>query len=666
MGAQMVPVDLRQKKQIAARVQVYLFGTLVLLLAGFLIYDYVNTREQRMAQAELILGVLSPSAVAALAENNPGLADAELKKLAGIDSLLSAVLYNEAGAAVITHSRSPSASGPPSRPETGEFRFDGHFLEASHPLVRDGRTLGTLYLRFSFEGQQDSWRALIFLLLMFAFLAGWAWKSFPDFWSGDAGERVLSHPDSPPVTEPESNPEPMLQETHLTESTGVDRAGRRERAGSVAEEESRLWIEYTQITERMNFEIKMRKRAENILKTHNRILELLTLGHPLNEVLDQVVENLEKQIGPGARGVVYRLDGNGETLELASAPGLTRDCRREMRVFDINRTDCVFVSTVRDNRVVIVEDFKEDDHWPSCREIGLHHGIRSCWLVPVAGPTGEVAGVVGIVSKTPGSPGVEELKHIRSAGFIAGMAITRKRYEDTVKNQTMELVRSSRDLEEFASIASHDLQEPLRKIVSFGEQLKKFYAEKLDEKGNEYLEKMIRGTLRMQQFIDDLLTYSRAGEESGPMKPTDLNRVVREVAHDFEFLIGEKQARLKVGNLPVVPADPVQMRQVFSNLLSNSLKFSREGVNPEIEIESNPSNGSQAEIIFRDNGIGFDDSCRERIFKPFERLNSVSQYGGSGIGLALCKKIVGRHGGTIRAEGRPGEGTHIILALPTT
>lgn len=425
-----------------------------------------------------------------------------------------------------------------------------------------------------------------------------------------------------------------------------------------------MWVEHTQTRERLNYEIKKRQRAEDILNTHNRILEHLTLGHPLNEVLDQIAENLERQIGADVHGAIYLLDESQTVLDLVSAPGLPDDYKEQIQAFELSRNECPFGASATHNRVVIVENFDTDHTWETFRDTALKNGFRACWAVPVADPTGEVIGVIGVVCTSRRSPSVEELRHINASGFLAGMAIARNRFEEDMKIRAEELARSNRDLEEFASIASHDLQEPLRKIISFGEQFDKYYAGSLDQRGNDYLAKILKSATKMQRFITDLLAYSRAGARPGPMEPTDLNQVVREVMQDFEYSIEKTGAVVKVGALPVILADAVLIRQVVSNLLGNALKFSHPDTPPQIEIESGAVNESQAQVTFRDNGIGFNETYRERIFKPFERLHPSSQFEGTGMGLALCKKIVERHGGTISAESVPGKGTLITLVLP--
>ena len=232
-----------------------------------------------------------------------------------------------------------------------------------------------------------------------------------------------------------------------------------------------------------------------------------------------------------------------------------------------------------------------------------------------------------------------------------------------LERRANELARSNAELDQFASIASHDLQEPLRKVRTFTEQLMVSESERLSERGVDYLTRANRAAERMQALIQDLLQFSRVTTKPRPFTPVDLNHVTDEILEDISLELEESDAAVSVGTLPKVSADELQMRQLFLNLISNALKFRREGVRPEITI-AGETRGGQAVIVVADNGIGFEPQYAERIFRVFERLNGRGEYPGTGIGLALCQKIAARHGGRITAEGRPGEGATFTVTLP--
>ena len=250
----------------------------------------------------------------------------------------------------------------------------------------------------------------------------------------------------------------------------------------------------------------------------------------------------------------------------------------------------------------------------------------------------------------------------------------RKRADAALAHHIEELGRSNAELETFAYVASHDLQEPLRKVQAFGDRLISKYAEVLDERGLDYLSRMQDAAERMQTLIQSLLSFSRIGTDAEPHVPVDLDAVVQEVVGDLEVRIQETGAKVEVGDLPTIEADPTQMRQIFQNLIGNALKYRREGVAPVVRVSAEvvdgaaaPPNGTPARLCrFRieDNGIGFEPQFADRIFGIFQRLHGRGEFEGTGVGLAICRKIAERHGGTISAEGRPGAGSCFTVTLP--
>jgi PAS domain S-box-containing protein len=239
----------------------------------------------------------------------------------------------------------------------------------------------------------------------------------------------------------------------------------------------------------------------------------------------------------------------------------------------------------------------------------------------------------------------------------------RKRVEAKAAAFAAELQRSNRELEQFASVASHDLQEPLRKIRAFGDRLQACFSETLGEQGRQYIERMQSAAARMQTLIEDLLTYSRVTSKAQPFADVDLAREVRQVVSDLEARIHQTGGRVDVGDLPAVRADATQMRQLFQNLIGNALKFHRPDEPPVVTVRGRAL-AAGCEITVEDNGIGFEPEYRERIFQLFQRLHGRSEYDGTGIGLAVCKKIVERHGGSITATGAPGRGATFTITLP--
>ena len=226
------------------------------------------------------------------------------------------------------------------------------------------------------------------------------------------------------------------------------------------------------------------------------------------------------------------------------------------------------------------------------------------------------------------------------------------------------LQQSNQELQEFAYIASHDLQEPLRKISAFGERLKVKYDTLIDDQGRDYLERMLNASVRMQALITDLLAYSRVTTQVELYSAVDLSKIVDEVLSDLEILIEKISAKIEISPLPVIDADPTQMRQLFQNLIANALKFHKPNEPPVVKIFAlKKQKDEYCSIVVEDNGIGIEEKYYDRIFGVFQRLHGKDEYEGSGIGLAVCKKIVERHGGTIKVESKLGKGTKFIISL---
>lgn len=240
----------------------------------------------------------------------------------------------------------------------------------------------------------------------------------------------------------------------------------------------------------------------------------------------------------------------------------------------------------------------------------------------------------------------------------------RKRAEMQLKLYASELERSNDSLKDFAAIASHDLQEPLRKVVSFGDRLFKEFGESLDERGRDYLERMQGAAQRMKSFIYDLLEYSKVASKPRALKQVNLKLVIDEVLVDLEASIKQTQGRVIFSDMPTLEADPLLMRQLFQNLIGNALKFHKPDIPPVVKIYCRYTNKGFWEICVEDNGIGFDMKYHDRIFKPFQRLHGRTRYEGSGMGLAICQKIVAVHSGIFSAKSEPQVGSKFIVRLP--
>ncbi|MBA3647113.1 MAG: CHASE3 domain-containing protein [Chitinophagales bacterium] len=274
--------------------------------------------------------------------------------------------------------------------------------------------------------------------------------------------------------------------------------------------------------------------------------------------------------------------------------------------------------------------------------------------------------------------------HIIGAKLGDGFTITitniteSKKMKNDLENSMNALRRNNKELEQFAYVASHDLQEPLRKILAFIDRLRSKALSSLNEESISYMDRISIAADRMRTLINDLLTYSRSGKEEAELKEINLNVLLPQILSDLEVIIQQKQATITLESLPVLDAIETQMRQLFQNLIINAIKFSSpnrlvkvlirseylKSITGNIITKDQLNNDSSCRIYVEDNGIGFNNQYAQKIFQLFQRLHGRSEYEGTGIGLAICKKIVSLHHGTIVAEGKPGEGAVFIITLP--
>lgn len=287
-------------------------------------------------------------------------------------------------------------------------------------------------------------------------------------------------------------------------------------------------------------------------------------------------------------------------------------------------------------------------------------GARSMMIVPLRTSGGAPMGTLKVVSPRVAAFHESDEQTLQLVAGLIGETLGRAeqfRAKRTLvaelEHTNRELARSNRELEQFAYVASHDLQEPLRMVASYVQLLEHRYAARLDDEAREFIGFAVDGARRMQRLIHDLLTYSRVGTRGGAAAPVKLERVMARVEADLALMIGESGARVTHDPLPEVAGDEGQLAQLFQNLVSNAVKFRRPGVPPRIHVAAAPEGGGWSFTV-DDNGIGIDPEYGERVFALFQRLHRREDYDGTGIGLALCKKIVERHGGRIAVEPGPG------------
>jgi PAS domain S-box-containing protein len=284
----------------------------------------------------------------------------------------------------------------------------------------------------------------------------------------------------------------------------------------------------------------------------------------------------------------------------------------------------------------------------------------------VVGTTFETTGRRGDGSSFPLELSLSAWANTQGSRFFTGIArdiTARKNAEQALEAKAEELSRSNQELEQFAYVASHDLQEPLRMVSNYTQLLARRYKDKLDADANEFIDFAVDGAKRMQDLIHDLLGHARVGTRGKEFKLTPIDKVASNALANLSGAIEEARAEVAIGPMPTLACDASQLAQVFQNLIGNAIKFRRPGDRPVIRVTATPGRKSWT-IAVKDNGIGIDPKHFERIFQMFQRLHGRGEYTGTGIGLALCKKIVERHGGRIRVESEPGVGSAFLFTLP--
>ncbi len=310
-----------------------------------------------------------------------------------------------------------------------------------------------------------------------------------------------------------------------------------------------------------------------------------------------------------------------------------------------------------------------EDTFPLRSKSGEYRQFLFQW-VPIHDEAGKVARWFGTSTDITEQVRAQEAEARALREQLAREAAEER--ETQLRAHAAELERSNRELQDFAYIASHDLQEPLRKINSFSGLVLEEYGAALDETGRHYLKRLQHAAQRMSLLIKDLLAFSRVRTKVQPFTSVSLNDVLEDVRSDLDFRLHQTSGRLIAEDLPDIEADPLQMHQLLLNLIGNALKFHRPGMPPEVHVtgtlEEAPGWAGKhvCRLVVEDNGIGFDEKYLDRIFTPFQQLHGKDSYEGTGIGLAICRRIVDRHNGTITASSRPGQGSRFEVVLPAT
>ncbi|MBW4609264.1 MAG: PAS domain-containing protein [Hassallia sp. WJT32-NPBG1] len=386
----------------------------------------------------------------------------------------------------------------------------------------------------------------------------------------------------------------------------------------------------------------------------------------IDEILHTSVTEVQ-QLLHADRVVIFRLwsDGSGTIVKEAVVPGFP--VLQAWNIIDPCFNES-YIEKYRHGRIGSIQDVDNANIHPCYYEMLQSFGAKANLVVPILFKNQLWGLLIAHQCAHPRNWTTWEAELLRQLADQIGIAVSQAQLLEQETRQRQELARSNDELQQFAFIASHDLQEPLRKIKTFGDRLKVTCGDAFTAQGRDYLERMQNAAQRMQSLIEDLLTLSRVTTRAQPFVSVDLAQVAQEVLSDLEVAIQQSDAHVEVGELATITADPLQMRQLLQNLIGNALKFHRQQEPPFVKIYTEATrmiNGSElCQIIVEDQGIGFDEKYLGRIFNIFQRLHGRSEYEGTGIGLAICRKIAERHNGSITARSILGHGAKFIVTLP--
>jgi PAS domain S-box-containing protein len=327
-----------------------------------------------------------------------------------------------------------------------------------------------------------------------------------------------------------------------------------------------------------------------------------------------------------------------------------------------------YIQQYQEGRINAIPDIEKADILPCHKRLLQQFGVRANLVVPILLSDKIWGLLIAHECNQPREWSSWEIELLRQLADQIGIALSQANLLEKETQQRLELSRSNDELQQFAFIASHDLQEPLRKIKAFSDRLKISCGEKLNPQELDYLQRMQSGAQRMQNLIEALLNLSRVTTRAQPFIPVNIKSITEEVLSDLEVRVQQTGALIELGELPTIDADPLQMRQLLQNLIGNALKFYSSNQNPVIHIYSETlitaDEKEFCQLIVKDNGIGFDEKYLDRIFNVFQRLHGRSEYEGTGMGLAICRKICDRHQGNITAQSQVGQGAKFIVTLP--
>jgi PAS domain S-box-containing protein len=411
-------------------------------------------------------------------------------------------------------------------------------------------------------------------------------------------------------------------------------------------------------------DISPRKRAERTLR--EKVVQLESVSYlgryalenaDIDDLLEKTTELVAAALdAPYATVLEHDAIGPGEgVLRLRAGTGTDAAVGTTTSV-----TGSIAATAFDADEPVVIADLETDARVAE-PALSTEHDLRSGLTVSIGPPT-DPWGVVDVYDTDRREFADHDVDFLESVATIIATAIERQEYERRLNETVADLEASNERLEQFAYAASHDLQEPLRMVSSYLQLIEGRYTDDLDADGEEFIAYAVDGAERMREMIDGLLEYSRIDSQGDPFEPVALDAVLEDVLTDLQVMIERSDAEITAESLPEVEGDPRQLRQLFQNLLSNAIEYSGDEP-PRVHVSAERA-GRYWRVSVRDEGIGIPDDDSDRVFQVFQRLHGREEYDGTGIGLAICRRIVERHGGRIRVDSEPGDGATFTFTLP--